>query len=69
MKRKYVKPIVEGVFQVTSIPMCYSDIYGANSVTFGYGGVDTNGSLDPSAKKRGCTFDEDDWFIPELDDF
>ena len=58
MKARYIKPILGTVRVRTQHLIAFSDAIGGNK-GLGYGGVDTEGTLDPSIKDRRNLWDEE----------
>lgn len=51
MKKTYMAPRVEQVPVDSELPLCASGVGGGGGTGIGFGGVDTEGTLDPSAKE------------------
>ena len=60
MKKTYIIPNISVLHIQTE-----RIIAGSGAITsgkgMGYGGVDTDGSIDPSVKRQGGFWDDDDW--------
>ena len=58
MRKTYIQPCMEEM-QAQAAQMMAASVTGSNGI--GYGGVDSNGSLDPETKEEKWDLWDDEW--------
>ena len=61
MRKTYLKPLMMVTIMETNTFVCASqDITGSEGYDIGYGGVDEEGSLDPSSRRRRDVWEDEE---------
>ena len=58
MKKTYIQPCMEVISEDSPVLLSGSGVEGSNGI--GYGGVDDEGTKDPSSRRFGFGWDDDD---------
>ena len=59
MKKTYIQPCMEEMQAQAAQMLAVSGVIGSNGI--GYGGVDSDGSLDPETKEEKWDLWDDEW--------